>query len=697
MSEFVSAYTYSEKGTVIYMTKAEAKSRIKELREQLSYHSKLYYEKDDPEISDYEYDMMFRELSELEAEFPDAAAGASPTRRVGGRADDKFKKVQHPQKMGSLTDVFSFEELRAFVEKVQEQLIAEGEETVEFSVEPKIDGLSVGLTYENGNFVLGATRGDGTVGEDVSANLATIHDIPHTLASPLSLTVRGEVYMPRSAFERLNAEKEAVGEKLWANPRNAAAGSLRRLDPKETEERGLSIYVFNFQDGELFQDGRESLSHSETIEQMQALGFKVIDMLAVTDDCDKIIDVIRALGERRASLECDIDGVVIKVNSLAQRSILGENTSTPKWAVAYKFPPEEKKTKLIDIAVQVGRTGVLTPNAVLEPVRLAGTSVSRATLHNIDIIRQRDIRIGDTVIVRKAGDIIPEIVGSMASERDGSEIPFSFPECCPSCGERLVYDSWDAGENDGREEGAIRCINAACPAQLERRVIHFASKSAMGIDGMGPAMVRLLLDNGLILSVSDIYSLKAEDIEVLPRCGKLSAQNLISAIEASKGAGASRLLFALGIRHIGEAAAEEICKRSGGIYQLFDMSEEELCSIEDVGSVMAKSLRDFFSLPETKELIDALSTAGVICDYTGEESSEDLAGLTFVLTGTLTSMTRSEATEKLKARGAKVAGSVSSKTSYVVAGEAAGSKLDRAVQLGITVLSEDELVKMLSK
>ncbi len=679
------------------MTKKEAASRIKALRAQLSYHSKLYYEKDDPEISDYEYDMMFRELSELEAEFPDAADDASPTARVGGRADDKFKKIQHPKKMGSLTDVFSFDELRAFVEKVQEQLSAEGEETVEFSVEPKIDGLSVGLTYENGEFVLGATRGDGTVGEDVSANLTTIADIPKTLAAPRSLTVRGEVYMPRSTFERLNAEKEAAGEKLWANPRNAAAGSLRRLDPNETRERGLSIYVFNFQDGGLLPDGASAASHSETIAEMRRLGFKVIDMLTVTDDCDKIIDEIKALGDRRATLECDIDGVVIKVNSLSQREKLGENTSTPKWAVAYKFPPEEKKTKLIDIAIQVGRTGVLTPNAVLEPVRLAGTSVSRATLHNIDIIRQRDIRIGDTVIVRKAGDIIPEIVGSVAADRDGSEKPFSFPDRCPSCGERLVYDSWDEGENDGREEGAVRCINAACPAQLERRVIHFASKAAMGIDGMGPAMVRLLLENSLISSVSDIYSLRAEDIEVLPRCGKLSAQNLISAIEASKGAGASKLLFALGVRHIGEAASEEICKRAGSIYRLFDMSEEELCLIEDVGEVMARSLCDFFALPETKVLIDALSSAGVVCDYIGEEATEDLAGLTFVLTGTLTSMTRSEATQKLKARGAKVAGSVSSKTSYVVAGEAAGSKLDRAVQLGISVLSEDELTKMLEK
>lgn len=679
------------------MTKNEAKARIRELRESISYHSKLYYEKDEPEISDYEYDMMFRELTELEAKFPELASGASPTSRVGGRADDKFKKVQHPQKMGSLTDVFSFDELRAFVEKAKEQLGEYGEDKVYFSVEPKIDGLSVGLTYSEGEFVLGATRGDGTIGEDVTANLKTIDDIPHTLTSPVSLTVRGEVYMPRAQFERLNAEKEAAGEKLWANPRNAAAGSLRRLDPAETGERGLSIYVFNFQDGDLFENGRAPVSHGETIDTMRRLGFKVIDILSITDDCDEIIGEIKKLGEERSSLECDIDGVVIKVNSLAQRELLGENTSTPKWAVAYKFPPEEKQTKLLDITVQVGRTGVLTPNAVLEPVRLAGTSVSRATLHNIDIIRQRDIRVGDTVIVRKAGDIIPEIVGSVADKRNGSEVPFSFPEFCPSCGERLVYDCWDEGEGDGREEGAVRCINAACPAQLERRVIHFASKPAMGIDSMGPAMVKLLLEAGLIESVADIYSLKAEDIEVLPRCGKLSAKNLTDAIEASKNAGASKLLFALGIRHIGEAASEEICKRFGGIYPLFEASMEDLCKIEDIGEIMAKSLRDFFAMPETRQLIDRLSELGVVCDYTGEAATDDFAGLTFVLTGTLASMTRSEAGEKLKARGAKVSGSVSSKTSYVVAGEAAGSKLDRAVQLGVTVLSEDEFIEMLEK
>ena len=680
------------------MKNGDYKKRIEELRRLLRYHSKLYYEKDEPEISDYEYDMMFRELTELEAAHPELDSAASPTHRVGGSADDRFAKVRHPVKMGSLTDVFSFDELRAFVDKAKQQLADMGETEVLFSVEPKIDGLSVELTYENGSFVLGATRGDGVVGEDVTANLYEIKSIPHKLPEPLSLTVRGEVYMPRDMFEKLNAAKEEAGEKLWANPRNAAAGSLRRLDPSETGERGLSIFVFNFQTGELYADGRAPETHSETVDRLKELGFTVIDMLRVTGDTDEIIKAIKELGEQRDSLPNDIDGVVIKANSLRQRGLLGENTSTPKWAVAYKFPPEEKRTKLIDIALQVGRTGVVTPNAVLEPIRLAGTSVSRATLHNIDIIREKDIRIGDTVIVRKAGDIIPEIVGSVPECRTGKEKPFRFPECCPSCGERLVFDSddgEDGAETDG--EGAVRCINPSCPAQLERRLIHFASKSAMGIDGMGPAVVKLLKDAGLVASPADIYRLRVEDIEKLPRMGTLSAQKLAASIEASKSAGASRLLFALGVRHIGEAASEDICRRFGGIYPLFDADEDEIAKINDIGAVTAHSLKEFFALPETRELVDSLAESGVKTEYSGTVTDNSLEGLTFVLTGTLPTLSRSEASAKLKALGAKVAGSVSSKTSYVVAGEAAGSKLDRANQLGITVIDENGLFELLGE
>ena len=450
--------------------------------------------------------------------------------------------------------------------------------------------------------------------------------------------------------------------------------------------------------GELYADGRAPETHSETVDRLKELGFTVIDMLRVTGDTDEIIKAIKELGERRDSLPNDIDGVVIKANSLRQRGLLGENTSTPKWAVAYKFPPEEKRTKLIDIALQVGRTGVVTPNAVLEPIRLAGTSVSRATLHNIDIIREKDIRIGDTVIVRKAGDIIPEIVGSVPECRTGDEKPFRFPECCPSCGERLVFDS-DDGE-DGTEtdgEGAVRCINPSCPAQLERRLIHFASKGAMGIDGMGPAVVKLLKDAGLVASPADIYRLRAEDIEKLPRMGTLSAQKLTASIEASKSAGASRLLFALGVRHIGEAASEDICRRFGGIYPLFDADEDEIAKINDIGAVTAHSLKEFFALPETRELVDSLAESGVKTEYSGTVAGNSLEGLTFVLTGTLPTLSRSEASAKLKALGAKVAGSVSSKTSYVVAGEAAGSKLDRANQLGITVIDENGLFELLGE
>lgn len=675
------------------MDRNEAAKRIEDLRKAIAYHSKLYYDKDDPEISDYEYDMLYKELSELETQYPELDINLSPTHRVGGSADDKFKKVRHPVKMGSLSDVFSFEEISAFVEKAKNTLAEMGESEVYFTVEPKIDGLSVGLTYENGDFVLGATRGGGEEGEDVTANLLTIKSIPQKLKEPLSLTVRGEVYMPKTEFERLNREKEEAGEKLWANPRNAAAGSLRQLDSAVTAKRGLDIFVFNHQAGELWEN-KTAETHSETIERMDELGFSVIDLLAVTDDTEKILEAVKALGEKRESLPNDIDGAVIKVNSLRQRELLGENTNTPKWAIAYKYPPEEKETKLLDITVQVGRTGVLTPTAELEPVRLAGTCVSRATLHNIDIIRERDIRVGDTVVVRKAGDIIPEVVRSVTEKRAGTEKSFSFPECCPSCGGKLVYDSAD--DSDAiREEGAIRCINAACPAQLERRITHFASKNAMSIDGMGPRTVKLLMEAGLISDVADIYSLKKEDIASLPGMGELSAENLLAAIERSKTRGGAKLLFALGVRHIGEAASESIARAFGGIEPMFDAAPEDFLKVEDVGEIMANTLCAFFALPETRTLISRLAEAGVITEEEKIEVGTSLQGITFVLTGTLTSFTRSEATELLKARGAKVSGSVSKKTGYVVAGDAAGSKLDRANELGVPVITEEKLKELL--
>lgn len=673
------------------MDEKTAKREITRLRKEIRHHSKLYYELDASEISDFDYDMLFRRLGELEAEFPQFDSPSSPTHKVGGRASERLKKVTHLVKMDSLADVFSIEELTAFLDKSRQQL-AEVDEEIFYTVEPKIDGLSVSLTYEKGELILGATRGDGIIGEDVTANIRTIASIPQQLAEPLSLTVRGEVYMPRDVFSKLNEEKEAAGEKMLANPRNAAAGSLRQLDPEETAKRKLDIFVFNFQSGSLYEDGHAPKSHRETIERMQALGFHTVDILCTTTKDTEILAAIEKLGNSRGTLPCGIDGAVIKIDALSQREMLGETSSTPKWAAAYKYPPEEKETKLLDIAVQVGRTGVLTPNAVLEPVQLAGTTVSRATLHNIDIIRQRDIRIGDTVIVRKAGDIIPEIAGSIISKRDGSEQTFQFPSHCPSCGESIVFDKEDA---EG-EAGAARCINADCPAQLERRLIHFASKGAMGIDGMGPQIVHLLIENELIQSAADIYKLTPAPIAALPRMGPQSTANLMAAIEKSKTAGPARLLFGLGIRHIGIAASESIIKQFGSIHALFEADVPALCQVEDIGEIMAQSVIDFFSLPETKLLIQRLSNAGVVMAADADVAvSNSLHGLTFVLTGTLSTLSRAEAGEKLKQLGAKVSGSVSSKTSYVVAGEAAGSKLDRARQLGIPIIDEVQLFKLL--
>ena len=668
----------------------EIKERIEKLRAQIKYHSKRYYENDAPEISDFEYDKMFEELKVLEAEHPEYYDPTSPTQRVGGMALDKFEKVKHEVRMGSLTDVFDFDALRAFIRHVKSEV---GEDT-EFSVEPKIDGLSVSLKYENGILTVGATRGDGVTGEDVTANIKTIRSIPLELNEKLNVTVRGEVYMPRASFEKLNKIKEKNGETLWANPRNAAAGSLRQLDSKETAKRGLDIFVFNYQAGSLEDDTIET--HAQTINKIKSLGFSTISMLAVTNDEDEIVNAIMDLGERRPSLSYDIDGVVIKVNSLEKRKEMGEGTSTPKWAVAYKFPPEQKTTKLLDILIQVGRTGVLTPLAELEPVKLAGTTVSRATLHNIDIIREKDIRIGDTVIVQKAGDIIPEVVGSVAKERDENSVPYEMPSACPSCGGELHYD--DASDFvDGDEDftlGALRCTNPSCPAQLERNITHFASKKAMNIDGMGGKMVKLLLDNELISDPSDLYYLKKEQIESLDRMGEKSATNLISAIEASKSSGLARVIYSLGIRHIGEVASAELASKFGSVEALFEANEEQICEIEDFGLIMAKSVVDFFKKPSTREIIDKLKSAGVVTEEAVVEKTSEFEGLTFVLTGTLENMTRDEASDMIKARGGKTASSVSKKTDYVLAGEAAGSKLTKAQSLGVKIIDKEEFLKM---
>lgn len=676
------------------MDNTTVKNRIDELRALIAYHSKLYYDNDAPEISDYEYDMMFEELKTLEASHPEFDSPDSPTHRVGGRASAKFAPVSHRIRMGSLTDVFSHDEVRAFVARAKEKLFEEGEKAVKFTVEPKIDGLSVSLMYEGGRLVCGATRGDGLVGEDVTDNIKTIASIPRRV--PLDtpeLCVRGEVYMPRASFERLNAEREREGGKLWANPRNAAAGSLRQLDSTITASRGLDIFVFNMQYGELYPDGRVPVTHHESVERLSELGFSTIKILSVTDDEEEIVAAIERLGSLRDSLEYDIDGVVIKVDDLRQREMLGENTSTPKWAVAYKFPPEEKETLLKDITLQVGRTGVLTPTAELEPVKLAGTTVSRATLHNIDIIRERDIRVGDYVIIRKAGDIIPEIVASVKERRDGTQVPFTFPEKCPSCGGELVFD-----DPDDEGGGAARCINASCPAQLERKLVHFASKGAMDIEGMGPKAVSQFIEAGLLKSPADLYYLDYDKVATLPGKGELSASNLREAVERSKSRGAAKLLSALGVRHTGEAASEAVIDRVGSVDALFDATEEELMEIPDVGAVTAHSIVEFFSLPETKELVDRLIAAGVetaLPEGAKRQSGTALEGLTFVLTGKFPTMTRDEATALVKANGGKVAGSVSKKTSVVVAGEDAGSKLTKANELGIRVIDENELLEMI--
>ena len=662
--------------------------RINHLRKLITYHSKRYYENDAPEISDFEYDKMFEELKTLEKENPEFYSLTSPTQRVGGAALDKFEKVKHEVKMASLTDVFDIESLRAFIRKTKEEVGAD----TEFSVEPKIDGLSVSLKYENGVLSVGATRGNGAVGEDVTANIKTVRSIPLELTENVSITVRGEVYMPHSSFEKLNREKERNGENLWANPRNAAAGSLRCLDSKETAKRGLDIFVFNYQAGEL----ADVETHEETINKINSLGFKTIPLLAVTNDEDEIVNAVLKLGQDRPSLEFDIDGAVIKVNSLEKRREMGEGTSTPKWAVAYKYPPEQKKTKLLDIAIQVGRTGVLTPNAVLEPVKLAGTTVSRATLHNIDIIKERDIRIGDNVIVQKAGDIIPEVVGSVKEDRQGNEKPYEMPNACPSCGGSLTYDDADDFVDDGEDFtlGALRCTNPACPAQLERNIIHFASKKAMNIEGVGEKFVKQLLDTGLIHDASDLYYIDPLEIAKLERMGEKSAENFAKAREDSKKSGLARVIFALGIRHIGEVASAELANKFGSIDNLFTATFEEIKEVNDFGDIMAKSVIEFFGKATTKYIVERLKNAGVDTANEIKEVSNEFEGLTFVLTGTLENMTRDEASEMIKARGGKVSSSVSKKTSYVLAGEEAGSKLTKAQDLGVKIINKEEFLEM---
>lgn len=655
----------------------DIQKEIASLTEELNKHAYLYYTLDTPQISDYEYDRLFARLKALEEEYPQYSTKDSPTKRVGTSPLEKFEKYTHRYKMGSLQDVFSYDEVRQFVDRIKQ-----AEPNAEFSIEAKIDGLSVALVYENGVFTRGATRGDGLVGEDVTLNLKTIYTIPMTLKNaPSYLEVRGEVYMPRKSFEQLNCAREENGEALFANPRNAAAGSLRQLDPSVTAKRRLDILVFNIQGTE----GIEFSSHTESLEYLDALGFHTVQPRGKFSDADGIIEMIQNIGSQRSTLQYDIDGVVIKVDGIQHRNAIGENISTPKWACAYKFPPEEKYTRLLDITVQVGRTGVLTPNAVLQPVKLAGTTVSRATLHNADYIAKRDIRIGDTVLVRKAGDIIPEVSKVDLSKRPENAVAYEMPDICPSCGERTVKD----------EEAATRCTNALCPAQRARNIIHFASRDAMNIEGLGTAVVNLLLENGLIHDVADLYTLDVRDVQALEGMGERSAEKLHDALERSKNAGLERLLFALGIRNIGQKAAKTLAGKYGDIERLFDVTGDELAQIEDFGEIMAECVTDYFSHEGTRTLIDKLKACGLVTTCQIKEQGGIFDGMTFVLTGTLPTLKRSQAEAMIEENGGKASSSVSKKTTYVLAGDEAGSKLAKAQSLGIKIITEEEFLEML--
>ena len=646
--------------------------KIIELRKTLDYHRKKYYVDDSPEISDYLYDKMFYELVELEKQYPEFSDPNSPTVRVGGEVLDKFEKVTHTAPLKSLTDVFSYDELKAFISKIEDEYGA-----CEYSVECKIDGLSVALHYENGKLVYGATRGDGEIGEDVTHNIKTIQAIPLEIPYENLLEVRGEVYMPLESFENLNKEREENGEALFANPRNAAAGSLRQLDSKIAAKRGLSVFIFNLQVCD-----KEFDTHKDTLDFMKEQGFKIVPYFKICNTADEIIEHIEYIASIRHDLSFDIDGIVIKVNSLDKRSEIGEATSVPKWAVAYKYPPEQKQTKLLDITIQVGRTGVLTPTAELQPVRLAGTTVSRATLHNIDFINERNIRIGATVTVQKAGEIIPEVID--AKDYEGLPV-YEMPKFCPSCGAPTIRD----------DEAATRCTNASCPAQLMRNLVHFASKDAMDIDGMGPSVVKSLMESGLVNSVCDLYYLKNEDVEKLDRMAKKSADNLISAIDKSKKAGLSRLLYALGIRQVGEKAAKTLSGIYKNIDDYFSLTVADLCEVDDIGEITACNIIEFFSHETTREIVERLKIAGVVTTAENEiKDSNRFEGMTFVITGTLPTMKRSEAENLIVLNGGKCSSSVSAKTTYVVAGEAAGSKLTKAQQLGVNIINEDMLIEM---
>ena len=653
------------------------KSEMKRLRETLSEAGYRYYVLDDPAMEDYEYDRQLRRLEELEAEHPEEVTPDSPTQRVGGAALDSFQQVAHPVPLESLQDVFSPEEVEDFTRRMEEAL-----GTVGYSVEPKVDGLSVALEYRNGIFVQGATRGDGRTGEDVTENLRTIRSIPMTLPDKLPrLIVRGEVFMPKNVFHKLNRQREENGEALFANPRNAAAGSLRQLDPKVCAKRLLDIRVFNLQ----LAEGRAFSSHSETVAFLASQGFRTIPLKVLNRAEDVNAEIVR-LGDSREELPFDMDGAVVKVNSLSDRTIIGSTAKCPRWAVAYKYPPERKPSQVLDIVVQVGRTGVLTPKVVVKPVRLAGTTVTNATLHNQDFIDEKDIRIGDTVVLQKAGEIIPEVVEVLRDLRPEGTEPYHLPENCPVCGAPVEKDA----------EGAFhRCTGAECPAQLHRNLTHFASRDAMDIDGMGPAVMRQLIDRELVKTPADLYFLTVDQLAALERMGKRSARNAVDAIAASRERGLERLLYALGIRQVGQKAGKILAARFGTFDALSQATEEELTAIDDVGAVTAAYIREWIASPQSQHLIGRLREAGVSMEAARQSAGEQFKGMTFVLTGALEKFTRDEAAALIEARGGKASGSVSKKTTYVVAGENAGSKLRKANELGIPVLTEEEFSSML--
>ncbi len=657
----------------------DVKTQAEQLREALNEHNYHYYVLDAPTISDFEYDKMLRELEDLEAAHPELVTPDSPTQRVGGKALDSFQQVTHRVPLQSLQDVFSPDELLDFDRRVRE-----GADSPEYLLEPKVDGLSVALEYADGVFVRGATRGDGQVGEDVTENLRTIRSIPMKLEhAPATLIVRGEVYMPRKTFEKLNGERELRGEALFANPRNAAAGSMRQLDPKIAAARGLDMVVFNIQ----YTDREPFATDSAALDWLRSLRFKVIDY-RLSGDMGEIQSAIFELGDQREKYPFDIDGAVVKVNSLTQREGLGETAKFPRWAAAYKYPPEQKESVVEDIVVQVGRTGVLTPKAVVAPVRLAGTTVTNATLHNQDFITEKDIRIGDRVIVQKAGEIIPEIVSVVKEKRPEGTVPYLLPKVCPVCGAPVERD----------EDGAhIRCTGAECPAQLLRTLTHFASRDAMDIEGLGPAVVEGLVEAGMVKTPADLYRLDRDEVAKLERMGKKSADNLLAAIEKSKGNDLSKLLFAFGIRQVGQKAGKILAARFGSLDGLAQATEEELTAINDVGGITAKYLTEWFAAPQSQHLIAALKEAGVNMESQAAPVGDRLAGITFVLTGELSACSRKEAGDKLEAQGAKVSGSVSKKTGCVIAGEAAGSKLRKAQELGVPVLDEEQFLVLVGE